>query len=115
MNQQGSSALRKPKSRRTEGALRPRAVWDSIPLFSAFACSAQFDFRTGLPDASLFPHDRWRRAISRELRSTVVRGGMYGDPAGHQGLREAIARHLGVARGVCASHPQDARGLSRSA
>src|SRR5437016_2480697 len=67
VNQQGSAALRKPKSRRSDGALRPRSVWDSIPLFSAFACSVLFDFRTGLPDASLFPHDRWRRAISREL------------------------------------------------
>jgi GntR family transcriptional regulator / MocR family aminotransferase len=100
VNQQGSSELRKQKSRRTDGALRPRAIWDSIPLSSAFARAAQFDFRTGLPDASLFPHDRWRRAISRELRSEAVRGGIYGDPAGHQALREAIARHIGAARGM---------------
>ncbi len=100
VSQQGSSAPRKAKSRRMDGALRPVAAWDSIPLFSAFARSMQFDFRTGVPDASLFPHDRWRRAISRELRSEAVRGGMYGDPAGHHGLREAIARHIGTARGM---------------
>src|SRR5574341_334980 len=37
--------------RRGDGALRPQPVWDTIPLSTAFACPAQFDFRTGLPDA----------------------------------------------------------------
>ena len=91
------------KTRLADGSLRPRRIWDSIPLSTAFAAPAQFDFRTGLPDASLFPHDRWRRLLSRQLRSEIVGEGVYGDPAGHRGLREAIARHIGVARGVEAS------------
>jgi hypothetical protein len=41
--------------------------------------------------------------MSRQLRSEAVRAGVYGDPAGYRGLREAIARHIGVARGVEAS------------
>ena len=57
------------KAPRVEGALRPRPVWHAIPLTAPFARPARFDFRTGLPDASLFPHDRWRRLLSRELRS----------------------------------------------
>jgi GntR family transcriptional regulator/MocR family aminotransferase len=42
------------KTSRSEGALQPRAVWDAIPLVAPFARPARFDFRTGLPDASLF-------------------------------------------------------------
>jgi GntR family transcriptional regulator/MocR family aminotransferase len=91
------------KRRPADGPLRPLPIWSSIPLSTAFAAPAQFDFRTGLPDAHLFPHDRWRRLFSRQLRSEIVRDGVYGDPAGHRGLREAIARHIGVARGVEAS------------
>jgi len=94
------------KTSRSEGALQPRAVWDAIPLVAPFARPARFDFRTGLPDASLFPHDRWRRLLARELRSEEVASGIYAHPSGHRGLREAIARHIGIARGVNAS-PDD--------
>jgi GntR family transcriptional regulator/MocR family aminotransferase len=38
--------------------------------------------------------------MSRELRPPAVGTGHYGDPAGHAGLRAAIARHVGVSRGV---------------
>jgi GntR family transcriptional regulator / MocR family aminotransferase len=86
--------------RRTDGALQPRAVWNQIPLATAFVRRAQFDFRTGLPDASLFPHDRWRRLVSSALRSEVVQTGVYGDPAGHRPLRDSIARYIGIARGM---------------
>jgi GntR family transcriptional regulator/MocR family aminotransferase len=92
-----------PTGRRNQGALRPRPIWEAIPLAEPFARPARFDFRTGLPDASLFPHDRWRRLLARELRSEDVASGVYGHPSGHRGLREAIARHIGVARGVNAS------------
>jgi GntR family transcriptional regulator/MocR family aminotransferase len=102
VNQRVSQAPREAK-RPADGALRPRPIWDSIPLSTAFGRQAQFDFRTGLPDASLFPHDAWRRLMVRQLRSDVVRAGLYGHPAGHRDLREAIARHIGIARGVEAS------------
>ncbi len=91
---------RESKGRVSDGALRPRAVWNSIPLSTAFARAAQFDFRTGLPDGSLFPHGRWRRLVAGALRSEMRRAGVYGDPAGYLPLREAIARHIGVARGM---------------
>lgn len=52
------------------------------------------------PDAALFPYQSWRRLLARQLRPTTVGAGAYGDPAGHPGLREAIARHIGLARGV---------------
>jgi len=85
-----------PTRRRSRGVLRPRAIWDSISLATAFDYPAEFDFRTGIPDASLFPHEAWRRLVARALRSSEVATGAYGHPAGHYGLRAAIARHLYV-------------------
>ena len=61
---------------------------------------AEFNFRTGIPDATLFPYQSWRRLLARQLRPAAVGTGAYGDPAGHPGLRQAIARHIGLARGV---------------
>jgi GntR family transcriptional regulator/MocR family aminotransferase len=92
-----------PTRRRSGGVLRPRAIWDSISLATAFDYPAEFDFRTGIPDASLFPHEAWRRLVARALRSSEVAAGAYGHPAGHYGLRAAIARHLAISRGVRAS------------
>jgi GntR family transcriptional regulator/MocR family aminotransferase len=85
---------------RTSRALRPRPVWAMVPLPTVFARGARFDFRAGLPDVRLFPFDTWRRLLARELRPAAVGRGVYGDPAGHLGLREAIARHVGLTRGV---------------
>ena len=84
----------------TEGVLHPRPLWDSIKLSHAFAKPAEFDFRTGLPDASLFPHEAWRRLLNRELRAQVASAAVYDESGGHRGLREAIARHAGVSRGL---------------
>jgi len=92
-----------PTKLRTESALRPRRVWDEIPLSTAFARPAAFDFRMGLPDLSLFPHAAMRRLIARELRSGASAAGAYAHPAGDGRLREAIARHIGVSRGVICS------------
>ena len=99
-------ASRDQKGSRADGALRARPVWEAIPLTSPFARQARFDFRSGVPDASLFPYERWRRLMARGLRSDDVSAGVYGHPAGHSGLREAIARHIGISRGVQAS-PDD--------
>src|SRR5919197_6297048 len=85
------------------GALRPRPVWDTMPLPALFGRLAEFDFRSGLPDARLFPFPRWRRLLAQELHAKVADIGIYADPAGYHGLRRAIARHLGVARAVRAS------------
>jgi GntR family transcriptional regulator/MocR family aminotransferase len=101
-----AQATRSPRQRerpRSAGALRPRTVWDEVPLPNAFAKPARIDFRTGLPEPSLFPHQRWRRLLARAMTTDKVARGVYGDPAGHLGLREAIARHIGVSRGVHAS------------
>jgi len=96
---------RRPRPRGTvqDGRLRPRAVWSEIPDLPDLSREPEFDFRPGMPDARLFPYETWRRLTSRELRASAVGGAMYGDPSGHTGLREAIARHIGVSRVVRAT------------
>ncbi|MGH9136209.1 MAG: PLP-dependent aminotransferase family protein, partial [Acidimicrobiales bacterium] len=91
------------RPRRVQSSLAPRRIWDGMPLPTVFARPAEFDFRTGIPDAQLFPFETWRRLMARELRPSAVGPGFYADPAGHVGLREAIARHLGTARAVVAT------------
>lgn len=81
------------------GVVQPRALWRSLPPAQPPAAPATYDFRVGVPDPRLFPMEAWRRLVARELRTSAVTGG-YGDPAGHEGLREAIARHVGVSRSV---------------
>ena len=82
-------------------ALRPRRAWESVPLPAVFRVEhPEFGFRAGVPDARLFPYDELRRLTARQFRSPAVGSGVYGEPAGHLGLREAIARHIGVSRGV---------------
>src|SRR5690606_4740732 len=93
-------ATRKP---RKKGVLAPRPIWDSVELPLPFQAQAQFNFRTGVPDGSLFPSETWRRLVARELRSGAGSDSGYGHVAGHAGLREAIARHIAVSRGVQAS------------
>ncbi|MEU0478453.1 PLP-dependent aminotransferase family protein [Streptosporangium sp. NPDC006013] len=97
-----ADALPPPSPRMGHGRLRPRAVWQGISTPRGLDWRPRYDFRPGLPDVRMFPYEAWRRLVSRELRSSAVGSGMYGDPLGHAGLRAAIARHVGVSRAVLA-------------
>ena len=90
------------RSGATGEILRPRPIWGDLAPF-VVEQAAEFDFRPGIPDARLFPYQSWRRLLARELSATAVGAGHYADPAGHAGLREAIAGHIGVSRGVQAT------------
>ncbi len=73
------------------GRIRPSRVGDG----------GEFDgFRPGVPALSQFPVDAWRHAMDRALRRTGRELLGYGDPLGEPMLRESIARHLAVTRGV---------------
>jgi GntR family transcriptional regulator / MocR family aminotransferase len=86
------------------GPLRPRAVWARIPAQPDLAAyHPEFDFRSGLPDARLFPYQTWRRLLAREFTPAAIGNGGNTDPAGHPGLRASIARHVGTSRGVQAN------------
>ncbi|SNY51004.1 GntR family transcriptional regulator / MocR family aminotransferase [Paractinoplanes atraurantiacus] len=94
----------KRASRREAGALKPRKGWAFAPLpTSGGAPPPRYDFRVGIPDAGLFPFDAWRRLLIAETRLRANSLGTYAEPSGHPALRAAIARYLGVARGVRAS------------
>ncbi len=88
--------------RKSIGALQPRAIWQATMAVPGFE-TVRFNFRSGLCDASLFPHNTWRRAVTRALRSGETSAGVYDHPAGHHDLRAAVARHIGISRGVEAS------------
>jgi GntR family transcriptional regulator/MocR family aminotransferase len=91
-------------SRRAGGSLKPRPGWvfEALPT-SGGAAAPTYDFRVGIPDAGLFPYDAWRRLLTAETRLKANSLGTYAEPSGHPALRAAIARYLGVSRGVSAS------------
>lgn len=86
-------------SRRTAGVMRPRPIWTEIRS-PTLPPDRRFNFRTGIGDASLFPHAAWRRLVASAMRTEAGRSGSYADPAGLPSLRRAIAGQLGRSRGV---------------
>ncbi len=86
--------------------LRPRERWNRIPEGRDLsATTPRYDFRPGIPDARLFPFPEWRTRLSRQIRGSRVGSGAHIDAAGHPTLRESIARHISVSRGVRATPP----------
>jgi GntR family transcriptional regulator / MocR family aminotransferase len=80
-------------------AIRYRTIWNRVHPPAPRAKPPRFDFGVGMPDGALFPYADWRRAMARQIRASRLTA-QYTDPAGHQGLRESIARHVAVSRGV---------------
>jgi GntR family transcriptional regulator/MocR family aminotransferase len=64
------------------------------------------DFRTGLPDLSLFPRAAWVRATRAALASMPDSELGYVDPAGLPSLRASVASYLGRVRGVACGPEQ---------
>lgn len=81
---------------------RPAApILDNTPSHSA-----RFNFRLGVPDKTLFPFDTWRRLSARALRTFSKTPVMQAELQGSRKLREAISRHVSLARAV-ACQPED--------
>jgi GntR family transcriptional regulator/MocR family aminotransferase len=57
-------------------------------------------FSGGEPGLDLFPYEVWARLIARRARQSLRAFAHYQPPAGYYPLREAIAAHIGVTRGV---------------
>ena len=64
------------------------------------AGSARYEFIGGSPAIELFPHADWRRCTLHALRENARTRAQYGPAEGQPELCEAIARHVGFARGV---------------
>jgi GntR family transcriptional regulator/MocR family aminotransferase len=88
------------------GVLRARSLWATIVEPADLGDTPTFDFRVGLADTSRFPYATWRRLLSDQFRHAAVGAGVMAEPAGHPGLRAAVARHVAVSRNVQAA-PED--------
>ena len=90
----------------TDGA-RPLADWGARVMRevpdTTRAPALPYDFRIGTPDWAGFPRAIWLRLLGRAIRREVDELARYGEPAGYPPLREAIARHLVLSRGVVAT------------
>lgn len=75
-------------------------------VVNPFEPPVEFDFWVGRPDARLFPIRVWRSLLTGMLRSGTKTLCEYGDPRGLPALREAIANHIGAARGIAADPNQ---------
>jgi GntR family transcriptional regulator/MocR family aminotransferase len=57
-------------------------------------------FRVGSPDVDAFPYYTWARLIARHSRRSLHAFALDQNPLGYYPLREAIAAHIGMTRGV---------------
>ncbi len=67
---------------------------------AARADESPLPFTPGVPALTRFPASTWRRTLERVMREAQPRHYHYGDPLGEPALREAIAGHLRISRGV---------------
>lgn len=63
-------------------------------------------FGVGLPDVSYFPYETWAKLVARHARQSLQDASLYQNPQGYAPLREAIATHIGIRRGVHCSPDQ---------
>jgi GntR family transcriptional regulator/MocR family aminotransferase len=83
--------------------VQPARRWREPVLVDRTERRVRYDFTVGVPDVGLFPLATWRRLVGAALQPPALRAATYADPGGHAGLREGIARYLGVSRSVRAS------------
>lgn len=62
-----------------------------------------YDFWVGRLDARLFSPRYWQKLLARTVFEMPIGNSLYAPPAGLPTLREAIARHVGIARGIATS------------
>jgi GntR family transcriptional regulator / MocR family aminotransferase len=63
-------------------------------------------FRIGHPDVTCFPYETWARLLARHARHSLRAVSLYQHTQGYAPLREAIAAHIGITRGVHCSPEQ---------
>ncbi len=97
----------RPDAKEPAAPPEPQPVWATIrPADHDPGARPEVDLRAGIPSREHFPYAAWRASVSRQLRPSVLGTSAYGEPAGTPALREAIARHVSVSRGVRAA-PED--------
>jgi GntR family transcriptional regulator/MocR family aminotransferase len=101
------------KPARAAARNRPRAPrlsrWGSALEGSSFPLTGARSprpFHAHLPALDAFPHEAWSRAVARAARRGVGERLADVDVRGLRALREAVAEHLRIARGVACSADQ---------
>ena len=75
-------------------------------LYATQASAGTSIFRVGQPDVALFPYETWARLVARHARQSLQAVSLYQHAQGYAPLREAIAAHIGITRGVHCSPEQ---------
>ncbi|QQC66515.1 MocR-like pyridoxine biosynthesis transcription factor PdxR [Paraburkholderia ginsengisoli] len=85
-----------------QSALPEVAYAARVAQFAATRTQADntFPLTPGTPALDRFPLGAWRRALERSMERALPLALGYGTPAGEPALRDAIAAHLRMARGV---------------
>ena len=104
LSRRGEAIVASPRSGPRIGS-RPRSFRIGVPTAPRIA-PAPRPFRIGTPAVDLFPVTTWARIAARHLRRITTVMLDYGEPGGHRPLREAIAAHVGVSRGIRCSADQ---------
>ncbi|MCO7261536.1 MocR-like pyridoxine biosynthesis transcription factor PdxR [Dickeya zeae] len=92
----------------TSHAQEPDAAWEPVSLARRLApfveirpqSSSEALLLPGMPALDLFPLAAWRRSLLRATGRALPQMLGYGTPAGEPALRDAIAAHLHITRGV---------------
>lgn len=75
-------------------------------FFTGQASAKRQVFRLGQPDVTQFPFETWARLVTRRARHSLQDVSLYQNAQGYLPLREAIAAHIGITRGVHCSPEQ---------
>ncbi len=80
-------------------ASRVPSLQEALALLH-YAGSPRGTYRGGEPEVDQFPYEVWARLVARRARLSLREVAHYQSPAGYFPLREAIAAHLSMTRGV---------------
>lgn len=78
----------------------PGSHWRPLPAWGGREAPRRYNFAGGVTDRRWLPHAEWRRMLLRALREGGRDTTLYGDPAGDEDLRRAIAHYLAYSRGL---------------
>jgi len=85
-----------------DAAPTPVVLAQRVQPFGRMCAQSTFEalLSPGMPALEDFPVAAWRRSLDRAIGKALPRSLGYGEPTGEPALREAIAAHLRIARGV---------------
>jgi GntR family transcriptional regulator/MocR family aminotransferase len=95
--------LSKEQNNKPEISQRSQTACQLAGQYSQYAQSSSSElsfFAVGYPDISQFPYDIWAKFLAKRAKTSLSRYASYQSAGGYLPLREAIASHIGITRGV---------------